>query len=393
MATEPVRVAILGSTGSVGTQAIDVIRAYPEKFQLVGLCAGHRFEPLASQVNELKPSLVAIADSGEYKNLRSAIDAPSVRVEAGPEGIRAVASMPDADVVLAAIVGQAGLDGVLAAVRAGKRLALANKESLVMAGGLVNSEAGRSGARIVPVDSEHASLAQLLESLGKNPLRRVILTASGGPFRQHTAEQLENVRPRDALDHPNWDMGAKVTIDSATMMNKGFEVIEACWLFDMRPEKVHVMIHPESIVHAMVEMADGSFMAHLAPHDMRLPIGWALGYPERLDLAKRLDFFEGLFSGHGRTLTFQNADATRWPALDMCRQAMKIGGGTPAALAVADEVLVKAFLRGEISFSSITRILALVLEKLPALEDHNLEEILEAGEEGRRLATEIVRRT
>lgn len=388
MTTEPLRVAILGSTGSVGRQAIDVIKAFPENLQLVALCAGSRFEPLAEQVNALNPSLVAIADSDEHKSLKSAIEDPSIRVEAGLDGIRAVASMPEADVVLASVVGQAGLDGVLTAIRAGKRVALANKESLVMAGGLVMSEARRYGASIIPVDSEHASLAQLIEALDRETLQRVILTASGGPFRQRSVHELEDIRPADALEHPNWDMGAKVTIDSATMMNKGFEVMEACWLFDLAPEKIGVLIHPESMIHAMVELLDGSLMAHMAPPDMRLPIGWALGYPTRLELPKRLDSYSRLFLDGGE-LSFQKADPDRWPALDMCRQALMIGGGTPAALAVADEVLVKAFLDGEISFAAITEILSQVLEKLPALEDHNLEEIYEAGAEGKRLATEI----
>ncbi len=389
MDIEPVKVAILGSTGSVGSQAIDVMKAYPEKFEVVGLCAGHRVEALAAQVNDLAPSMVAIADEDEYNNLKSAIKDQSLKVEAGIDGVRALASMQEADVVLAAVVGQAGLDGVLAAVRAGKRVALANKESLVMAGGLVMSEAQRCGASIIPVDSEHASLAQLMESLDRETLQRVILTASGGPFRQRSLEELKDILPEHALAHPNWNMGAKVTIDSATMMNKGFEVIEACWLFDMDPEDIGVLIHPESLIHALVELTDGSMIAHLAAPDMRLPIAWALGYPSRMDLKNRLDSFSGLLLGEGGMFTFQNADKARWPALDICRQAIKIGGGTPAALAVADEVLVKAFLDREISFASITEILGQVLEKLPALEDHNLEEIYEAGEEGKRLATEI----
>jgi len=287
-------------------------------------------------------------------------------------------------------VGQAGLAGVVAAVRAGKRVALANKEALVMAGELVVGLASASGSRLVPVDSEHASLAQLLEAQPAGALRRVVLTASGGPFRDRTAAQLGPVRPADALAHPNWDMGAKISIDSATMMNKGFEVIEAHWLFDLPQERIGVLIHPESLVHALAELVDGSVLAHLGPPDMRLPIGWALGQPERLDLGARLERFSWLDLTAVGGLTFRRADPQRWPALELCRSAAAAGGGAAAALAVADEVLVEAFLAERISFAAITDLLGEVLVRLGPLPAASLDEVLAAGAAGGRLARSLL---
>jgi len=389
--TTPVRIAVLGSTGSIGRQTLEVIAAFPERFELVGLCAGRNAQLLAEQVQAYRPALAALADSSRMGELRSGVPSELAgRLRAGPEGVEEIAAMPEADVVVAAVVGQAGLDGVLTAVRAGKRVALANKEALVMAGELVVALAERSGAKLVPVDSEHASLAQLLQGRAPASVRRVVLTASGGPFLNHRLEELSQVAPADALAHPNWDMGSKISIDSATMMNKGFEVIEARWLFGIAPERIDVLIHPESLVHALVELIDGGLLAHLGPPDMRLPIAWALGRPERLDLTRRLRGVTALDLAGLGPLTFLRADPARWPAVSLCRQDLDAGGGMPAALAAADEVLVEAFLAGRLRFTDITRLLEAVLSSMSKFGAATIEEIRAAGLEGGRLAAELI---
>lgn len=389
--SRPVHIAVLGSTGSVGLQALEVVRAYPERFVVVGLAAGSQVETLAAQALEFEPQRLALADADAAAALRDRLPRRlAARVQDGAVGVAELAAMDEADTVLAAVVGQAGLAGVVAAVRAGKRVALANKEALVMAGELVVGLARASGSRLVPVDSEHASLAQLLEPQPAGALRRVVLTASGGPFRDRTATQLGSVRPAAALAHPNWEMGAKISIDSATMMNKGFEVIEARWLFDLPLERIGVLIHPESLVHALAELIDGSVLAHLGPPDMRLPIGWALGHPERLDLGARLERFSWLELAAVGGLTFRQADPQRWSALELCREAAAAGGGMPAALAVADEVLVEAFLAERISFPAITDLLGEVLARLGPLPAASLDEVLAAGAAGGRLARSLL---
>ncbi len=389
--SSPIGVAVLGSTGSVGSQALEVIRAFPERFRVVGLCAGKNAGLLQEQIREFRPRLAVLADVEAAGRLREKLGRDlTCRVLHGSAGTIEVAGMPEADTVVAAVVGQAGLEGVCAAVRCGKRVALANKEALVMAGELVTGLARKHGASLVPVDSEHASLAQLLQPLDRGRVRRVVITASGGPLLGKTPEQLARVTAADALAHPNWEMGAKISIDSATMMNKGFEVIEARWLFDLHPERIGVLVHPESLVHALVELVDGSVLAHLGRPDMRLPIAWALGLADRLDLGERLSRFDRLDLAQAGRCTFLPADEPTWPALGLCRRALIACGGTPAALSVADEVVVGAFLEGRIPFPSIISILGQVLDRLEPMPAGTLDEVLTAGREGGRLAAELI---
>ena len=383
----PLRICVLGSTGSVGSQALEVIRAYPDRFQLVGLCANSSAEALAKQVEFHRPARVALSDSAAAERVRDLLEPDLAgRVASGEHEVAALGAMPEADVVVAAVVGKAGLAGVVAAVEAGKRVALANKEALVMAGELVTSLARSSGARLLPVDSEHASLAQLIEHLPAEQVRNLVLTASGGPFVNLSLEQLAKVGPEDALAHPNWNMGAKISIDSATMMNKGFEIIEARWLFDLPLSQIEALIHPESLVHALVELIDGSVLAHMGPADMRLPIAWALAHPDRLDLGQRLERFSWLDLTRAGGLSFHPVQQKRWPAIGLCKRALEAGGGTEAALAAADEVAVAAFLAGRIGFLDILAVLEQVLDSYSVRTITDLEDVLAAAREGERLA-------
>jgi 1-deoxy-D-xylulose-5-phosphate reductoisomerase len=393
--SQPLGVAVLGSTGSIGRQALEVIRAYPERFRAVALVAGRDEALLAEQVRAHRPLAFGLAEAEASGRLRDRLDEGTRRglLPPGPEAAIRAARLPEADLVVAAVVGRAGLPGVLAAVDAGKRVCLANKESLVMAGALVTDAARRAGARLVPVDSEHAALAQLLSGVPAEQVRRLWLTASGGPFLALPAERLEHVRAEDALAHPTWSMGAKVTIDSASLMNKGFELIEAHWLFGLPLERLEVLVHPESLVHGLVELEDGAFLAHLSPPDMRLPIAWAMASPDRLALGERLSGFRPLELGAVGRLSFAPLDAVRFPAVGLCREAQRAGQGAPAALSVADELAVEAFLQGRIAFPALGAVLAEVLEHFSGRPQASLDDVLAAGEEGARLAREaIVRR-
>ncbi|MDH3802988.1 MAG: 1-deoxy-D-xylulose-5-phosphate reductoisomerase, partial [Deltaproteobacteria bacterium] len=346
------RIAILGSTGSIGRSALQVVEQFPDRLQVVALAAGRNIDLLAEQIHRFRPRLAAVFDLQLAKDLTSRLQ-PGIEVEvvAGSQGYQQVASCAEAEMILSSMVGAAGLIPTLSAIRAGKDVALANKETLVMAGALVMGEVRRSQVELLPVDSEHNAIFQAMEGHRREDLKRILLTASGGPFLNMPKEQLESVTPTQALAHPNWAMGPKISIDSATLMNKGLEVIEAKWLFDVPVEKIDVHVHPQSIVHSMVEYIDGSVIAQMGIPDMRIPIAYALAYPERLELGlPRLDFFTV------QTLTFQEPDLNRFPCLKLAFAACKAGGTMPAVLNAANEVAVQAFLDNRIPFSGIPRL-------------------------------------
>jgi 1-deoxy-D-xylulose-5-phosphate reductoisomerase len=341
------RLAVLGSTGSVGEQALTVAEAFPDRYAVVGLAAGRNIEKLAEQVRRFEPEVVSVADAAAADLLRKRLRRDDLAVEWGADGLDAVATHAG-DLVVAGLVGAVGLRPTLAAIRAGRDIALANKEVLVTAGALVLREARARGVTLLPVDSEHSAIFQALAGQRRQDVARLILTASGGPFRTWTPERIARATVAQALDHPNWDMGPKITIDSATLMNKGLEVIEARWLFDVPPQQVDVIVHPQSIVHSMVEFLDGSVLAQLGLPDMRVPIAVALAHPERLPLdSPRLDL-----AALGR-LDFETPDRKRFPCLDLAYAALAADEAAPAVLNAANEVSVAAFLAGEISFPAI----------------------------------------
>jgi 1-deoxy-D-xylulose-5-phosphate reductoisomerase len=377
------RLAVLGSTGSIGRQTLDIVRSLPERFRIVGLAAGKNLDLLAEQVSEFKPDFVNYSLVGR--------DAKDTRNRLGVMGctyqsLEEMARNPDVDTVVIATSGVSGLGATLAAVVAGKTIALANKESLVAAGEIITGQAKRSGARILPVDSEHSAIWQCLNG-EKQAARRIILTASGGPFRDSSKTQMARITVEQALDHPSWKMGKKVTIDSATLMNKGLEVIEAHWLFDINVEDVVVLIHPQSIIHSMVEFVDGSVKAQLSYPDMRLPIQYALSYPDRFanpDLP-RLDWSN--FS----QLTFQQPDVARFPCLRLAIEAGRQGGTYPAVLCAADEVAVDLFLSRRIGFVDIARLVEQVLERHRQVSRPSVEEIMAADTWARETVLGFIR--
>ena len=346
----PRGVVVLGSTGSVGRQALEVAALFPDKLRVVALAAGTRWEKLAEQARAVRPRLAVIADPAHYPALKAALSDTDVEVQAGADAVRQLGAAP-ADVVVAAIVGAAGLAPTLEAVEAGRTVALANKEALVVAGALVRAAAARSGAVVVPVDSEHSALFQCLVGEPAGAVERLVLTASGGPFRQRDGATFGAITPAEAVAHPNWSMGAKISVDSATMMNKGLEVIEAHWLFGAPPERIDVVVHPESVVHSVVEFVDGSSKAQVGPPDMKVPIQVALSFPERWPAPHpRLDW------STAGPLTFEAADRARFPCLDLAYAALGAGGSAPAALNAANEVAVARFLAGDVSFPDISRL-------------------------------------
>jgi len=365
------RIVILGSTGSVGTSALEVIRAMPERFEVVALSACSRWRALAGQIREFSPRVAALVDTGYRQGLEEAVGRTRTELLWGEEGVCEVARWPEADLVLSAITGGAGLPAALGALEAGHSLALANKEALVMGGGLLKQLASENGAEVIPVDSEHSAIWQAMRSGSPTEVARVIITASGGPFYGMSEEELREVTPDQALAHPTWHMGKKVTIDSATMMNKALEIIEARWLFELSADKIKVLIHPQSIVHSMVEFVDGSVVAQLAVPDMKLPIQYAFTFPEhvagpvsRLDLAQvaRLDFAE--------------ASPEKFPSLELGYRVVQTGGTSGAVLNAANEAAVAAFLKGRMKFTDIVSHVKRVLDRCeddtvqaPALED------------------------
>jgi 1-deoxy-D-xylulose-5-phosphate reductoisomerase len=349
------RVAILGSSGSIGTSALAVIDAYPDRLRVVGLAAGRSAETLAAQLLRYRPAIASIGDVQAVATLAAAAPA-GTRVVGGADGLIEVATHPDVDIVLCASSGTTALEAVLAAIDAGKAIALANKEVLVMAGELVTTAARARGVALLPVDSEHNAIHQCLHGRGPAEVQRLVLTASGGPFREWSAERLLTARPEDALRHPTWQMGRKITIDSATLMNKGLEVIEARWLFDVPASRIDVVVHPQSIVHSMVELTDGSTIAQLGVTDMRLPIQYAFSYPDRWGaLLPPLDLTRC------GVLEFQPPDTARFPCLRLAYDALTAGGTMPVALNAANEVAVDAFLTGRLPFTAIAQVIELTL--------------------------------
>ncbi|MCI5122135.1 MAG: 1-deoxy-D-xylulose-5-phosphate reductoisomerase, partial [Candidatus Electrothrix sp. AUS4] len=346
--------SLLGSTGSIGKNVLNVVRSFPDRFRIVGLSAGRNLEELAAQVQEFQPECISVADQALAARLRAMLpEEYEEKVFWGEEGNTKVATVPAAEMVISAVVGAVGLLPTLAAIAEGKDIGLANKETLVMAGRLVMRAVREHNIALLPIDSEHSAIFQALEAGRRDDVSKIILTASGGPFRTLAKEELLRVTREQALAHPNWDMGRKISIDSATMMNKGLEVIEACWLFDVPVEKIRVVVHPESIVHSLVEYVDGSVVAQLGIPDMRIPIAYALSYPERMPLG-----FSPLSLADCGRLSFEEPDYERFPALGLAFKAMKESGVKPAVLNAANEVAVAAFLDEQIGFSDITAIVA-----------------------------------
>jgi 1-deoxy-D-xylulose-5-phosphate reductoisomerase len=385
------KIAILGSTGSIGRQCLSVVESLPGRFAVVALAAGANLEELAAQVVKHRPSLVSVADAqrgGELAaRLRAAGHAPLPEIQWGREGLESVATHPEADIVVSAAVGVVGLEATYAAVRGGKQVALSNKEVLVAAGEIVMAAARASGVELLPVDSEHNAIHQCLRAGEPREVRRLVLTASGGPFRKTPLARLAAATPEQALAHPNWRMGQRITIDSATLMNKGFEVIEAHWLFGMAPEQIDVVIHPQSTVHSMVEYVDGSILAQLGATDMRVPIQYALTYPERAaSNGGQLDW------AALRRLDFEKVSTRRFPCLRLAREALRAGGALPCALNAADEVAVAAFLERRLPFPGIAQVIERVLERMPRARFVEIADVLAADGEARRLAREEVER-
>lgn len=377
------RLAILGSTGSIGTQTLEVVEAHPDLFCVEVLTANQNVGLLAEQAIRFKPNMVVIADESKYGSLKEALKAEDIKVYAGKEALAQVVAAGTVDVVVTATVGYSGLLPTVNAIQAGKIIALANKETLVVAGELINRLAIQYHAPILPVDSEHSAIFQCLVGEGNNPVEKIILTASGGPFRGKDYQYLQSVSPAAALKHPNWNMGAKVTIDSASLMNKGFEVIEAKWLFGVSPEQIEVVVHPQSIIHSMVEFADGSIKAQLGAPDMRLPIQYALTYPDRL----QSDFGRISF-GTCRSLTFEEPDRRTFRNLNLAYQAMLEGGNRPCMLNAANEVAVEAFLQEKISFTAMSDLIEMCMEKGNFIAQPSLEDYIFTDKEIRKEARE-----
>lgn len=378
------QIAILGSTGSIGVSTLEIVAAHPDKFRVLSLSGAKNIELLAQQIRQFRPKLAAVADLADIPRLKALIADQDVELTGGTEGLCAVATAPGVQMVVAAIVGAAGLLPTAAAIRAGKDIALANKEILVTAGHLFMELVERHGVKLYPVDSEHSAVFQSIEGHRSQDITKIILTASGGPFREAPLEKLKSVTIADALNHPNWSMGRKISIDSATMMNKGLEVIEARWLFDAPPEKISVNIHPQSIIHSMVEYIDGCVIAQLGMPDMKAPIAYALSYPERVSTGvKPLDLTE--LSG----LSFYKPDLERFPCLGLAYRALGEGESMPAVMNAANEIAVEAFLDGRISYLQIARLIEKTMDAHQAHSLDSIEEVLEADQWGRTTAHDI----
>lgn len=375
------QIAILGSTGSIGTQALDVIRQHSDLYEVYCLTANNQVELLARQAHEFKPACIVIANEAKYDELKALMsDEPDVKVYAGAAALCQVVEAEPVDMVLTAMVGFAGLEPTIHAIKARKTICLANKETLVVAGELICRLANEYRVPILPVDSEHSAIFQSIVGEGDNEIEKILLTASGGPFRKMSMEELQHVTKADALRHPTWNMGAKITIDSATMMNKGFEVIEACWLFGVPAEKIQVLVHPQSIVHSAVQFADGAVKAQLGVPDMRLPIQYAFSYPDRLHLeGDRLDLFKG-------PLEFFEPDMEKFRCLRMAFEAIKAGGNTPCVMNAANEVVNRAFLEDRISFLRMAEVIEKTMQTATYIKQPTLEDYLASDAEARRIA-------
>ncbi len=377
--------AILGSTGSIGTQTLDVVRAYPDRYQVYALCAHRSIDLLVQQAKEFHPEVVCIADESLYEPLKERLSALDCKVWAGPDSIAEVVTMPSIDIVVAAMVGYAGLRPTIEAIKAGKTIALANKETLVVAGEIICDLAIKHHTPILPVDSEHSAIFQSLVGEDRSEIEKILLTASGGPFRTFSLEKMKTVTAADALKHPNWEMGAKITIDSASMMNKGFEVIEAKWLFGVPVEKIQVLVHPQSIVHSAVQFTDGAIKAQLGAPDMRLPIQYALSFPERLASEfPRADLFAL------KDLTFEEPDLARFPNLGLAYEAMRRGGNIPCVLNAANEVANLAFREGRCGFLEMSDVIAETMNKAAFIPKPTYENYVETDKEARQIAESLL---
>jgi 1-deoxy-D-xylulose-5-phosphate reductoisomerase len=381
----PKRIALLGSTGSIGTQALDVISRYPDEFVIEVLTAGNNIDLLISQAKKYRPDAVVIANQHHYKLLKDCLSDLPIKVYAGSEAMEQIVTGDNIDVVLASMVGYSGLKPTLAAIRAGKDIALANKETLVVAGHLIRDAVLQSGSRLIPVDSEHSAIFQCLAGESGNPIEKITLTASGGPFLKYSSEKLKTVSPRDALKHPNWCMGNKITIDSASMMNKGLEVIEAKWLFDLVPSQIEVIIHPQSVIHSFVHFADGSVKAQLGIPDMRVPILYAFTYPDRFisDLPR-------LNLNDYKSFTFQPPDLKKFRNLALAFSALQEGGNMPCVLNAANEIAVEAFLSEDIGFLQIPDVVEYAMNKTFHKSDPDLELLESTDKAARKAASEYI---
>ncbi|MFT3930009.1 MAG: 1-deoxy-D-xylulose-5-phosphate reductoisomerase [Spongiibacteraceae bacterium] len=389
-------VTVLGATGSIGASTLDVIARHPQRYRVFALSANASANKLAELARQFKPRYVVIGDEQGAEQLRSALHGLEVEVLCGNESLQFISAHREVDIVVAAIVGAAGLEPTLAAVREGKHVLLVNKEALVMAGRLFMDAVAESGATLLPVDSEHNAIFQCMPStyacksagrdtLGRIGVRKILLTGSGGPFRNTPLDDLVRVTPAQAIAHPNWSMGPKISVDSATMMNKGLELIEACWLFDAQPEQVQIVVHPQSVIHSMVEYIDGSVLAQLGNPDMRTPIAHALAWPERIESGVgALDLIAQA------RLDFQAPDYARFPCLRLATEAMRVGGTAPAVLNAANEIAVAAFLAEQIPFTAIPVVIEYVLEQIPAVEPHTLADVQIADRDARESALAYV---
>ena len=377
------QIAILGSTGSIGTQALQVIEEHPDLYEAYALTANNQVELLAQQARKFMPAAVVIANEAKYLQLKEMLADLPIQVYAGADALCEIVEAKPIDVVLASMVGYAGLRPTMNAIKAGKAIALANKETLVVAGELINALAQQYHTPILPVDSEHSAIFQCLEP--NNALEKVILTASGGPFRTFSMEQLQHVTKEQALKHPNWDMGAKITIDSATMMNKGFEVIEAKWLFGVRPDQIEVVVHPQSVIHSMVQYEDGAVKAQLGVPDMRLPIQYAFSYPQRIKASfDRLDF------ATMKELTFEQPDTNRFRCLALAYEALNRGGNMACIVNAANEVVVSAFLKDRLPFLRMSEVIEKCMGKVPFIQTPTYEDYVATDAETRRMAESLI---
>jgi len=376
------KIAILGSTGSIGTQALDVVKSNPESFSVEVLTAHSNADLLIQQALEYKPNAIVIGDESKYQLVKDTLWDEGVKVYAGAQALEQIVEMTEIDMVLTALVGAAGLRPTINAIQSGKQIALANKETLVVAGDLVTKLAKEKAVNIYPVDSEHSAIFQCLAGEWHNQIEKIILTASGGPFRGKSKEELATVTKAQALKHPNWDMGAKITIDSASLMNKGLEVIEAKWLFNLTPDQIEVIVHPQSIIHSIVQFTDGSMKAQMGLPDMKLPIQYAMGYPERLKSDfPRFDFF------NNPQLTFEQPDRETFRCLNIAFEAMRQGGNMPCVMNAANEIAVAKFLKDEVGFLQIADVVSSTMEKVPFIPNPTLDDYLASDTEARRIAS------
>lgn len=379
------KIAVLGSTGSIGTQALDVISKHADRFEAYVLVANNSVELLIKQAREMMPEVVVISNKDKYKQLKDALADLPIKVWCGVEAIEEVVRDENIDLVLTAMVGISGLKPTVSAIKAGKAIALANKETLVVAGELIATLALKHRVPILPVDSEHSAIFQCLNGEGNNRIDKILLTASGGPFRNFSAEQLTKVTKKEALNHPNWDMGMKVTIDSSTLMNKGFEMIEAKWLFDVKPSQIEVLIHPQSIIHSMVQFDDNTIMAQLGQPDMRAPIQYAFSYPERLKLEMEpVDFIKLT------QLTFEAPDRDRFPNLNFAYEAIEKGGNMPCILNAANEVAVSLFLEDKIGFYEMSSLIEKAMERSAFMKEPTLGDYIQCDKETREIIYSLI---